>query len=96
MSFCILDLSNKVFLKKIFDNLISLFVKYRTPLIIFDDFSNKIWNILNIINQKSYVVCPYIYKNNFIKQKKYFLNLKVGPKFAILKKTSPQIKKILD
>ncbi len=95
MSFCILDLSNKVFFKKkIFDNLISLFVKYRTPLIIFDDFSNKIWNILNIINQKSYVVCPYIYKNNFIKQKKkYFLNLKVGPKFAILKKTSPQIKK---
>ncbi len=95
ISFCILDLSNRVFFKKkIFDNLISLFVKYRTPLIIFDDFSNKIWKILNIINQKSYVVCPYIYKNNFIKQKKkYFLNLKVGPKFAILKKISPQIKK---
>ena len=95
ISFCILDLSNRIFFKKnIFENLISLFIKYRTPLIIFDDFSDKIWKILNNINHKSYVICPYIYKDNFIKQKKKkFLNLKVGPKFSILKKISPQIKK---
>ena len=90
----ILDLSNSKFLKsKIFIKLIKLISKSNLPVVIFDDFSKKIYENLKFFN-KNIVICPYIYDDKFLETKtKKYKNLFVGTKYSILTKNKKIIKK---
>ena len=94
--FIVLDLSNPKFLKKkIFLEIVKILSNLKIPLIIFDDFSKQIYKNLKFFS-KFIIVCPYIYDNKFIKNKrKKYPNLFVGTKYAVLQKNEKFKKKNL-
>lgn len=92
-SFIVLDFANSFFLNsKLYKKIFNFISTLDLLVVVFDNFSKNILTNLSKLKKKI-LICPYIYENKFIRDKKNrYKGILIGPKYSILKKTN-QIKK---